>query len=171
MSTQNSSLSTLLEDERQHLLEALGGLSTDNAAAKLAPDRWSVLECVEHLAIIEERFFGWIVSGREISADSNWEKQTKLFNMATDRSFRVQAPEAALPTGRFATLGEAIEAFNAARNRTARVVSERGQALYTVGIKHPRFGDMNGVELVHVLTGHARRHAAQIREIRESLGC
>jgi len=27
------------------------------------------------------------------------------------------------------------------------------------------------VELVHILSGHAKRHAAQIREVREALGC
>lgn len=168
--TQIDTLSAFLEEERQHLLSALQDLSSEQASTKPGPDRWSILECLEHLTIVEERFLGWIVNGREIMPDSNWEKQTKLFNTATDRSFRVQAPEAALPAGQFATLREAVAAFTAARGRTARIVAERGPALYAIGVKHPRFGDMNGIELLHVLTGHARRHAAQIREIRDALG-
>jgi hypothetical protein len=47
---------------------------------------------------------------------------------------------------------------------TVQIATVRGAELYTVGIKHPRFGEMNAAELVHLIAGHARRHAAQIRE-------
>lgn len=114
---------------------------------------------------------GWIISGRTITPDASFEKETRLSNMVVDRSFKAEAPEGARPDGRFKTIEEAIEAFNAARDRTARLVAERGAELYSVGIKHPRFGDLNAVELVHILSGHAKRHAAQIREVRDSLGC
>ena len=164
-------LATVLEDGRLFVLEAVRDVSAEHAATKPGPDRWSVLECMEHIVIVEERFMGWIMSGREIMPDSNFEKETRLSNMVVDRSFKAIAPEAARPDGRFQTIEEAVEAFNAARDRTARMVEERGAELYKVGVTHPRFGDMNGVELVHILTGHAKRHAAQIREVRESLGC
>jgi hypothetical protein len=49
------------------------------------------------------------------------------------------------------------------------IVRERGEMLYTVGARHPRFGDLNGVEVVGLMTAHARRHAAQIRETRTAL--
>jgi hypothetical protein len=164
-------LATVLEDGRLFVVDAVRDLSTEHAKTKPGPERWSVLECMEHIVIVEERFMGWIISGREISPDASFEKETRLANMVVDRSVKVTAPEAARPDGRFQTIDEAVEAFNAARDRTARMVEERGAELYKVGITHPRFGDMNGVELVHLLTGHAKRHAAQIREVRESLGC
>ena len=41
--------------------------------------------------------------------------------------------------------------------------------LYSVSIEHARFGVMNGVELLHTIAGHARRHAEQIREVRANL--
>jgi len=164
-------LATVLEDGRQFVLEAVRDLPAEHASTKPGPERWSVLECMEHIVIVEERFLGWIISGREITPDSSWEKETRLSNMVVDRSFKATAPEAVRPDGRFKTIEEAIEAFKAARERTTKMVEERGAELYKVGVTHPRFGDMNGVELVHILSGHARRHAAQIREVRESLGC
>lgn len=164
-------LATVLEEGRVFVLEAVRDVPAEHAAAKPGPDRWSVLECMEHIVIVEERFMGWIISGREITPDASWEKETKLSTMVVDRSFKAVAPEAARPDGRFKTIAEAVEAFNEARDRTARMVEKRGAELYAVGITHPRFGDMNGVELVHILSGHAKRHAAQIREVREQLGC
>jgi len=35
--------------------------------------------------------------------------------------------------------------------------------------KEIRFGSMNGAELIHLIDGHARRHADQIRETCEAL--
>lgn len=130
-----------------------------------------MLECMEHIAIVEDRFLGWILNGRTESApERSWERQTKLFTMITDRSYRVQAPETALPVGRFATLQEAVDAFIAARQATINLHNERGQALYEVAATHPRFGEMNGADVMHVAAAHARRHADQIRETREALG-
>jgi hypothetical protein len=51
-----------------------------------------------------------------------------------------------------------------------QIARSRGADLYGVKIVHGRFGEMNGQELLHVLAGHAGRHAAQIREIREMDG-
>ena len=90
--------------------------------------------------------------------------------MVTDRSVKANAPEAAQPNGRFASVAEAMTAFEAARDRSVQIAKARGAELYSIQVTHPRFGDMNGMELMHVLAGHARRHTAQIREVREQLG-
>jgi hypothetical protein len=34
-----------------------------------------------------------------------------------------------------------------------------------LAVEHPRFGTVNGVGLLVLMAGHARRHAAQIREL------
>jgi hypothetical protein len=92
-----------------------------------------------------------------------------LSTRVQDRSTRAQAPDAVVPTGRYRSVKEAIAAFNQVRDLSVRVAQERGESLYGVGVKHGRFGDMNGAELLHVLAGHANRHAAQIRETRAAL--
>ena len=157
-------LLAVLEDGRQDVLASLQGLSDAQASTKPAPDRWSPLECMEHIVVVEDRFLGWIATGTLIEPVQDDEKATKLFGMVTNRTVKAQAPEAVHPTGRFKSVAEAVEAFNAARDRSVQVVKSRSAELLGVGVKHPRFGDMNAAELVHLLTGHACRHAAQIRE-------
>jgi hypothetical protein len=158
------SLIELLESGRQDVLDAVAGLSEAEALAKPSPDRWSVLECVEHVVTVEERFQGWLDNGSSIASVPKPENESRLFAMVTDRSSKVTAPEAVVPSGRFSGLKEAVLAFNAARDRSVSLVKERGEALYGIGARHARFGDLNGVEVIHLMAGHARRHAAQIRE-------
>lgn len=155
----------LLESGRQDVLDAVVGLTEADALAKPSPDRWSALECVEHVVIVEERFQGWLENGSSIASVPKPENENRLFSMVTDRSSKVTAPEAVVPSGRFLALKEAVLAFNAARDRSVNLVKQYGETLYTIGARHGRFGELNGVEVVHLMAGHARRHAAQIREL------
>src|SRR2546423_12966617 len=47
-----------LEGSRQAFLDATKGLSAAEWNFKAAPDRWSVAECAEHIALSEEFIFG-----------------------------------------------------------------------------------------------------------------
>ena len=160
-----------LEAGRQDVLAAINGLSDVQAAMRPAENRWSVLECIEHLVIVEARFQGWIDAGKKLeTAHPDPEKEASLTARVTDRTMKAEAPEAVRPTGRFTTLDAGRGAFNDARDRSVRMARERGGELYAVGAAHPRFGPMNGIEVLYLMAGHARRHAAQIRENRATLG-
>jgi len=158
-----------LESGRMDFLNAVEGLTEATASRKPSSDRWSILECIDHLVTVEERFQGWLQTGSAEASAANPENEARLYKMLTDRSAKVSAPEAVLPTGRFGTLADAVLAFSAARDRSVNIVKERGDRLYSIGAKHHRFGDLNGVEVVHLMAGHARRHAAQIRETRAAI--
>ena len=162
-------LVSVLEDGRQDVVGSLLNLPDDLAAKKPAPERWSVLECMEHIVVVEERFLGWIANGSAIESSPSADKEAELGQRVRDRSVRAQAPEAVIPTGRFTSVQSAVDAFNKVRDLSVRVAEERGPSLYSVGVKHPRFGDMNGSELVQIIAGHACRHAAQIRETRSAI--
>ena len=55
---------------------------------------------------------------------------------------------AVLPNGRFANIEEATARFEAMRARSIQVAQERAAELYSLASKHPRFGPVNGVELM-----------------------
>jgi hypothetical protein len=123
-----------------------------------------VLECIEHVVIVENRFLGWIANGPAIAPQPSAEKETSISARVRDRTTKAEAPEAVRPQGRFHTLAEALAEFEAVRERSIQTVQERGGQLYSVGATHARFGEMNGAEVICLIDGHARRHAAQIRE-------
>ena len=155
-----------LEHSREEFLAAVAGLTEEQAKAKPDPERWSVLECVEHVAFVEERFLGWLDKAEKLDGRRmDREKELRLMAMVPDRAVRVKAPEAVIPSGRYAALSDAVEGFKSMRARSLQF-AEKPDDLYCLASQHPRFGPVNGVELLIIIAGHSRRHGEQIREIR-----
>ncbi len=161
------SLISILEAGRRDFLSATQDIVAAQASAKPALGAWSVLECIEHVVTVEGRYLDWIADGTSITPQRDAEKEMRLFTMIRSRLTKVKTPEVFSPLGRFDSLAAVLAEFKTIRDRSVQVVQERGEGLYAIGARHPRFGEMNGVELVHLIDGHARRHADQIREICE----
>jgi uncharacterized damage-inducible protein DinB len=159
-----------LERGRVEFMASVAGVSASQAAIRPDPAHWSVLDCVEHVTVVEERFLGWLDNARKLEEPRvDKDKEAGLLVRVADRSARAQAPEAVLPTGRFTTLEQALEQFNANRTRSIQFAQDRSEELYYLAAEHPRFGPMNGAEFLMIITAHARRHAAQIQEVRATL--
>jgi hypothetical protein len=157
----------ILEACRRDFLDAVREVYPAQALARPAIGSWSVLECIEHVVALEEHYLAWIEDGTAAAPQRDAAKETRLFMMIRSRLEKAEAPEPLRPRGRFASLPAAVAEFNAVRDRSVRTVQELGEGLYAVGVRHPYFGDVNGVELIHLIDGHTRRHADQIREICE----
>ena len=88
-----------LEGSKKAFLDATQGLSEAQWNFKPAPDRWSVAECADHIALAEGFIFGRITDGvmktpltpERRSATAG--KDDKLVPMMQDRSFKAKAPE------------------------------------------------------------------------------
>jgi len=160
----------LLHQSRTEVRAAAEGLTEPQAKHKPSPEKWSVLDCVEHVVIVEGRVMGRFenpATGEVPRADQ--EREANIREAGTNRGTALQAPEPTRPTGRYATLAEALAAFDAARERTIAFAQQKGPELYAIAISHPVFGVLNGVEAMHLTAAHARRHAAQMREVRGAL--
>jgi len=159
-----------LERCRDEFLAAVAGLSDENAKVRPDPARWSVLDCVEHVAFVENRFLNTMqASGKLDVPRVDKDKESSLAASLRDRSTRFNAPEAVQPMGRFATLEQAIEQFKTNRARTIQFAEERSNDLYALDSAHPRFGKVNGAEFLVIVSEHVRRHAQQIRETRAAI--
>src|SRR5215813_7088240 len=88
-----------LEGSKKAFLDATKGLSEAQWNFKAAPERWSVRECAEHIALSEGFIIG-IVTERIMKAPANPEKKDaakgkddKIVAMMQDRSHKATAPE------------------------------------------------------------------------------
>jgi hypothetical protein len=159
-----------LENGRRSLLDALSGVTEDVAAKKPAPGKWSVLECVEHLAISEEYLFSqmsasWPADG----AVANRDREALLLSRGADRTRPRQSPEALRSAGRFPTLRDALRHFLAARERTVQFVENCGDDLRSRLTSHPVIGTVNCYENLLMIAMHPQRHAKQIEETKTAL--
>ncbi len=155
----------LLEESRQELYDAVAGLGEGQAAEAPGTGGWSALECVEHLAIVEERARQRLAGAAR--GESGTESRIEFLSRAVEgRERRVEAPAPVVPAGRFRTLAEALAAFGRERDATLATVAGLAADLSYLTSRHPVLGILNGEEMVAVLAAHTRRHAAQVREMR-----
>ena len=157
----------MLEAGRRDFLDATRGVSEERALVRLHAGAWSVVECVEHVILAEERYLGFLVEGGPSAVERDLRRELRLFTMIRSRLTPLEAPEVFWPRGRFASLGPAVAEFGVVRDRSVRLAEEYGEGICGIGGKHPRFGELNGAEFLQLIDGHARRHAEQIREIGE----
>jgi DinB superfamily len=153
-----------LHHGREALLAALRGVTEEDAAWHPGPGRWSVLDCVEHLAVSEDYLLSQIRAAQP-TPTRNEQREAMIATRGLDRSRPVPSPEVGLPIGRFATLTAAQHHFLESRARTIRFVEDCTQDLRSSATTHPLLGAVNCHEMLLILAVHPHRHAQQIQEI------
>jgi uncharacterized damage-inducible protein DinB len=161
----------LLTASRKKLMESAEGLSDEQARLRPAEDRWSILECVEHVALVEDVMFS-AVTTKMVAAEppADRSREQEIISRATDRNRKIAAPETVRPEGKFATLSQALEHFERSRARTIEYVENCNSDLRAVAATHPVLGRATGQEFMLILALHPARHSLQILEAREALG-
>jgi hypothetical protein len=159
-----------LQSGRKALLAVLTGLTEDAAARIPSAGKWSVLECVEHVAVSEDYLFSQIISS-QLSDEPlrNTTREALILTRGLDRTIPALSPEVGKPAGRFATLSEALEHFLESRDRSIRFVEECVEDLRSKRTTHPIAGVVNCYEMLLIMAVHTRRHAKQIEEVRAAL--
>jgi hypothetical protein len=167
---EKSEIIDILEKSTADFQAAAGSIPEFLATIRPEADRWSVLECVEHVTTVEEIFLTRLAGGTPgETPPEDRDKEAMLAKRLSDRSSRRQAPEAILPKGRFASLAQGLEEFHRVRARSMQFALDHAADLYTLASSHPVLGPLNGMEAMIILAGHSSRHADQIREVRAAL--
>jgi hypothetical protein len=161
-----------LDASRRALRESVAAIPPAARTARPGPDRWSPVDVVEHLSLVEARFSA-VVGGKiaeALHAGLGLESQPRealperIRTLLADRTGKRTAPEAAIPSG---AMNErtAWEAADKARaGFRAAVLSADGRALSSVIHEHPFFGPLNVYQWVELIAAHEMRHVAQVRE-------
>lgn len=159
-----------LEETRQKFMDSVAGLSEAQWKFKSAPERWSVAEVSEHIALSETLILQ-LVTERVLKTPPakpapGSATDEAVIKIITDRSSRVQAPEMLKPTGKWATREELAKDFAASRDKTIAYVKETGDDLRGHSMAHPALKTIDAYQWVLLLAAHSARHTAQIEEIK-----
>ena len=156
-----------LRSSSEEFLTAAEGIAEAQARAVPAAGGWSILECVEHIVVAETMLFERLSVGRTpLSAPLARNLEAAILGRGADRGRKFDAPDTARPTGRFATLEEALAAFRNVRAGCIAWVESSAEDLRGCSAAHPLFGPVTGYEMALMIAMHTRRHALQIRELR-----
>jgi hypothetical protein len=161
----------LMAESDAALVAAAAGLDDEGARRRPEPERWSVLECVEHVILVEDGVFASIsVKSTPGAPAVEPRREGQILRGMTNRERKIPAPEHAEPTGRYWPLAEALQAFRERRARTVAYVEQYQDDPRNRTTLHPVLGPVNCQEMFLVLALHPARHALQIREARKRLG-
>ena len=161
-----------LDASRQALRDSVAAIPSAARTARPGPDRWSPVDIVEHLSLVESRFSA-VVGGKisdALSAGLGPEDQAReplpdrIRTMLADRTGKRTAPEVAIPSGAMDEREAWAAADKARASFRAAVLSADGRALSGVIHEHPFFGPLNVYQWVELIAAHEMRHVAQVRE-------
>jgi len=151
------------------LFLSIKGLTEVSATRKTAAGKWSVLECVEHLALAEDHMFRQLASASKVDVPQvNKGREALIRRRGADRTHKIEAPDVARPNGTFQTLEDASQHFLASRRRTMDFVRNGDSDLRAMMAIHPILGPVNCYEMLLIMSAHPLRHSKQIEEIRNS---
>jgi hypothetical protein len=160
----------LLEDSRAALLSSLDGVSDERARRIPAPGRWSILGCVEHLAVSEDYFFAQILNATPSDPPLiNLVREAKMLARGADRSRKMESPPEGQPSGAFPTLAAALNHFLLSRSRSIEFVRTNQEDLRAKIAWHPILKQANCHEMLLSMGLHVQRHVKQIEEIKAEI--
>jgi hypothetical protein len=158
-----------LEEKRDAIIDTTKGLSEAQWKFKAAPDRWSVAETLEHIALSEEFILRQvkdkIMQAPAGTADRDIAKtDAAVLAMIPDRSHKAQAPPPLVPTGRW-TPQETLDHFLKSRAATIEFMKTTPDLRAHVA-DSPLGMPLDGYEWLLFIGAHSERHTKQILEVK-----
>jgi hypothetical protein len=160
----------LLARSRTAVLNAVEGVTENQARWKPMPERWSILEYIEHLAVSDDALVALVKRSLQSPANPETEeerraREQKIRETPVPRGAN-RAPEGLKPVARFESLKDAVAAFLAARERTVEYARSTTDDLRSHFAPHSVLGEMDAYQWLCGNARHAETHAAHVMELR-----
>lgn len=156
----------------EKLVDALNGVSEDEAGRRPDGEKWTLQQIVEHIAIVDGAT-ARICSKLLDQARNNGKPSDGKVSISPafgERSaviagLKVEAPERVQPTGDV-TIRESLDRINSTRQLFEAMQTDLERFdLSGPKFPHPFLGDLTAAEWLIVAGGHTARHAKQIKRL------
>jgi DinB superfamily len=159
-----------LKETKNHLKEAIKGLSAAQLNFKANDSTWSIAECTEHIALTETALYSMFEGALKTNPDPSKRGDIKftddqVWNMITDRTNKVKTFEPFKPSGKFGSFEGTLKEFNDKRNVHIQNVKKIQEDLRNRYAQLP-FGTVDAFQVIIFLAAHSERHINQIEEVK-----
>ena len=166
-------------EDRQHLLvhfemteqmlaEEVHGLSRTQLEYRTAPDRWSIRECVSHLAVAEPDYWRDLMKAVKAPPDMKGRKSVNtdadIMWYGIDRVVHTKTGGGHEKVDTYTDLGEAMAKFQALRATMIEYIKSTNDDLRAHSYGKPKSIDC--WQWMLEISTHSERHIQQIREIK-----
>jgi hypothetical protein len=157
------------------LQEAVKGLSSGQLNYKTAPDKWSVQDCLYHIAASEKTLWSMLEASMKTPATPEKKKDLKvtdeqLLTMIESREKKVKtfAPLEPQNTA-YKSLDEALNDFKTTRAAHIKYIKATSEDLRNHFVQMS-FGMIDCYQLCLMISAHTSRHIAQMNEVKADAG-
>ena len=164
-----------MKNTKAEVQEAIKGLNATQLTYKASPDRWSVQECVYHIALSEKTLWAMLEKSMKEGPTPERKKEVKMtdedvIKRNEDRTnkrktFSTLEPEAAS----FKSLDEAMNDFKVARTGHIKYIKATSEDLRNHFVQMP-FGLIDCYQLALFISAHTSRHVQQLNEVKADAG-
>jgi uncharacterized damage-inducible protein DinB len=165
----------LLVQTETGVFDAAKGLSEAQLNFKPAADKWSVADCIKHIAAAEKEL--WAMAEPALTQPANPEKRADLkfsdddlIKAVEDRAHKSKTFAALEPANSpYKTVAEALTAFKANREKLIALVKTTRIDLRNHVVVLP-VGTYDSYQFILLIAAHSNRHTQQINEVKGDVG-
>jgi phosphopantetheine adenylyltransferase len=158
------------------LTQSIKGLNDAQLNFKPAPDKWSIKECVYHLALSETNLWGW--SQGLMAAPANTDKRAmikitdeQLLAGIEDRTNKVKTTENFEPkNAKWASVPDAMNFLKEERKKHIEFMKESSDDFRNHVTLESPLGPIDAYQIILLMSQHTVRHSKQIEEVKASAG-
>ena len=168
---EKKSAATLLKDTEKGVFASVKGLSAAQLSYKPAADKWSVEDCLKHIAVTEQGL--WAMTDAAIKAAANPEARAdikatdeQLVTNMEDRTHKIKtAPQLEPQNTPYKSATEALSSFKENRDKLIAYTKSTQDDLRNHVAALP-FGKFDSYQMILFIAGHSNRHTQQIEEVK-----
>ncbi len=156
------------QEIRNELYKSVAPLSDEQLNQTIEENRWSIMQVMDHLYLMERTITKAIQSTLE--KGDKQEVDNKPIHFTVDRSTKVDAPPMVKPSEEFISLAEMKEKLEQSRQELLRFLDGvKEDDLKEKAYPHPIFGMIRLDQWVPFIGYHEKRHLEQIEELKSRL--
>jgi len=159
-----------LAESEKEVFKTIDKLTDAQLTFKAAPDKWSVQDCMYHIAATEKGLGSMLEASLKDSAhpekrkDIKWTDEDVKKNIES-RSNKVKtSPQLEPQNTGFKTMAEATASFKENRDKLINFVKTTPDDLRNHIVTMP-FGSLDDYQMVLFIGAHTNRHVAQMKEV------
>jgi len=163
-----------LKETEQGVSSAIKGLNQAQLTWKPAVDKWSIEDCVKHIAVSEKNI--WEMVNQSLQQPANPDKRSgikstdeQLINAVKDRSHKSKTGETFEPANAgYKSIGDALKSFQENRDKLIAFVNSTPEDLRNHVSVLP-FGTYDAYQIILLISAHSNRHTQQIEEVKANV--
>ncbi|MFD1030645.1 DinB family protein [Metaplanococcus flavidus] len=148
---------------RRRILESAERFSDDQLNHKPAEGKWSAMQILDHLQLMENVIARNIA--KELERGSSKKAVKKPIQLTVSRTIKVDAPSYTQPSADFIDLAEMKSRLETSRNQLNQIFDNASkETLKSKSLPHPVFGKVPLIQWFPFVGLHEKRHFKQLED-------